>query len=176
MENAVDALKMMFAVFVFVVAISLTLASFTKAKETADTILSYTDKTNYYTWEESSDQSKGREVKKDVIIAGLFKMQKDTYITIVKSPTIKYIFTPYGRVTEVNGSRTTNIDLNAKENANYVINFINNQLGNSDIYYENIVDVTNKSSLGGEYEIAEDGTKLQITKGDNKVMVMYTKK
>ena len=33
MENAVDALKMAFAVFVFVVALSITMHSFTSAKD-----------------------------------------------------------------------------------------------------------------------------------------------
>jgi len=63
-----------------------------------------------------------------------------------------------------------------KINANYLINFVNNKLNDRDTYYENIVEVTNKGSLGGEYITGDDGTKLQITQGDNKVIVTYTLK
>ena len=39
MENAVDALKIAFAVFVFVMALSITMYMFTIALETSDTVL-----------------------------------------------------------------------------------------------------------------------------------------
>ena len=82
MENATDALKMMFAVFAFIVALSITLNSLTKTRETADAVLYYSDETNYYDYTDSSDQTKGREVTKDAIIATLFRKQTDTYIIV----------------------------------------------------------------------------------------------
>ena len=176
MENAADALKLAFAVFVFVVALSITMHSFTNAKDAADSILWYSDKTNYYEWVESVEQKKGREVSKDAIIASLFKKQTDTFIIINKSSTQKYIFNYTGKVTEIRNGVKTVIDTNEVTNANYLINFVNEQLNDRDTYYENIVEVTNKGSLGGEYVMGDDGTKLQITQGENKVIVTYTRK
>lgn len=171
MENAADALKMAFAVFVFVAAISLALNSFTKAKETADAILYYTDKVNYYEWADSSDQKAGRVVGKDAIIASLYRVQSDTYI-IVDLKTTKYIFNQK-RVTEVTASNVKTINTEEVDNMHYLINFINKTLPNNATYVENVSEVTNEGMLGGEYITAEDGTKLQVVQGDNKVIVTY---
>ncbi len=54
MENAADALKMVLAIFMFIIALSLVFSNFTKIKETADAILFYSDKTNYYNYEEGT--------------------------------------------------------------------------------------------------------------------------
>ena len=51
MENATDALKMAFAIFVFIISLSIVFSLISHAKETADKILFYSDKTNYYNWE-----------------------------------------------------------------------------------------------------------------------------
>lgn len=50
MENASDALKIAFAVFVFIIALSIVFSLISKVKETADAILVYSDKTTYYDW------------------------------------------------------------------------------------------------------------------------------
>lgn len=174
MDNATDALKMAFGVFAFIFALSLALASFTKAKETADTVLWYADKTNYYSWTEGSDQKTGRKVGKDAIISSLYRKQADTYV-IVNIGLEKYIFYN-GKVTEVTSTGKKNtIDTNEVEHMNYLIEFINEKLTSNE-YIENVSEVTNKGELGGEYIVAEDGTKLQITQGSNKVIVIYTKK
>lgn len=187
MENATDALKMMFAVFAFIIALSIALTSLSKAKETADAVLYYSDETNYYEWTESSNQTQGREVGKDAIIATLFRKQTDTYIIVdLKSQNRKYIFNFLGYVTEINRAtntviRTINITEtgltdDGKVKMNYKIDFVNNTLKENKTYYENISEVTNKGQLGGEYVIAEDGTKLQVVQGDSKVIITYTEK
>lgn len=51
MENTTDALKMAFAIFVFIIALSIVFSLIGKVKETADSILFYSDKTNYYEWD-----------------------------------------------------------------------------------------------------------------------------
>lgn len=48
MENAVDALKMAFAVLVFIGALSLAMYSFTMVRQTSDAITSETDQRQYY--------------------------------------------------------------------------------------------------------------------------------
>ena len=47
MENAVDALKMAFAIFVFVLAIGIAFAVFSQARAVSDIVMYYTDKTNF---------------------------------------------------------------------------------------------------------------------------------
>ena len=70
MENATDALKMAFAVFVFVIALSTVFSLMTKTKEVADTVLWYSDKTNYYDLtDEKTDE--GRIVGEDTVISAL---------------------------------------------------------------------------------------------------------
>lgn len=51
MENAADALKMAFAIFVFIMALSMVFSLISTIKETADEVLFITDKTNFYDWE-----------------------------------------------------------------------------------------------------------------------------
>ena len=55
MENAVDALKIAFAVFIFVVALSLAMFMFTQARETADIVLSSSDVTEFMDYIEVAD-------------------------------------------------------------------------------------------------------------------------
>ena len=52
MENAADALKMAFGVLIFVVAISLSVSTFSNARTTIDSIISYRDKTQDYVYVE----------------------------------------------------------------------------------------------------------------------------
>lgn len=52
MENAVEGLKIAFAVIVFTIALSLAMATFSQARETSQTVLYMNDKTNYYDYDE----------------------------------------------------------------------------------------------------------------------------
>lgn len=47
MENASDALKMAFAVFVFIIALTMVFSLISKVKETADAILLNSDRITY---------------------------------------------------------------------------------------------------------------------------------
>ena len=69
MENASDALKMAFAIFVFVIALTIVFSLITKVKETADAILLNSDKTNYYEWETGNleERKNCRRRNRDII-------------------------------------------------------------------------------------------------------------
>ena len=71
MENAVDALKMAFAIFVFIMALSIVFSLFTQIKDTADSVLYLSDKTNFYEWE-TGNLTNGRIVGEDTVIATLY--------------------------------------------------------------------------------------------------------
>lgn len=68
MENAVYALKMAFAAFVFVIAIALAFTAFSQAREVADLILYTSDKTNYEQYI-SDSSSANRIVGVETVIA-----------------------------------------------------------------------------------------------------------
>ncbi len=86
MENAVEALKMGFAVLVLIVALSLAIFSFTKVRETTDSITSGKDIKEYYkqlslegTGVSSNNALSSRIVGVETIIPTLYRYYKENY-------------------------------------------------------------------------------------------------
>ena len=84
MENAVDALKIAFAVFVFTMALSLAMYMFSEAKATGDIVLARSDVTGYMDYTELEDIQEGvtvigtdRVVGLETIIPTLYKYYKE---------------------------------------------------------------------------------------------------
>lgn len=148
MENAAEALKMAFAVFVFIMALSIVFSLVSQIKETADVVLYYSDKTNFYDWEQG-DLSEGRIVGAETVIAALYNTSNDlTMITIIDE---------HGNTIYPSG--------------NSIQDVIKNELDEEGQYKERIVEIT----TGGTYRIAEDGTRVTVKPGDTKVYIYYTK-
>lgn len=92
MENAAEALKMAFYVIVFVLALSISISTFSKAKETADMVLTIADDTRYYEYDQitidsignSVDSAGSRIVGLETIIPTLYKYDKERYKVIFK--------------------------------------------------------------------------------------------
>ena len=83
MENAVDALKIAFGVFVFTMAISITMYMFNMAKETSDVVLQSSDVTALMEYVETSDMiGEERIVGLETIIPTLYKYFKENYTVI----------------------------------------------------------------------------------------------
>lgn len=83
MENAVDALKIAFAVFVFTMALSLAMYMLTMAKETSDIVLQSSDITALMEYIEVSDMiGEDRIVGLETIIPTLYKYYKENYTVI----------------------------------------------------------------------------------------------
>ena len=83
MENAVDALKIAFAVFIFIVALSLAMYMFTQARETADIVLASSDVTEFMDYVEVADTvGEDRIVGLETIIPTLYKYFKENYTVI----------------------------------------------------------------------------------------------
>lgn len=85
MENAVDALKIGFAVLVFVMALSLTMFMFTNARESADIVLHSSDLTAYMEYIEPQEGSENRIVGLETIIPTLYKYYKENYTVIFRN-------------------------------------------------------------------------------------------
>ena len=58
MENALDALQMAFAVFALVIALSVSTASLSQARQASDYLISQQDKTNFYKYVDSDEQNR----------------------------------------------------------------------------------------------------------------------
>ena len=58
MEDAVDALKMAFSVFAFIIALSIVFAMFAQAREVSDIVLAHTDNTYFVEYADVNDEVK----------------------------------------------------------------------------------------------------------------------
>jgi len=83
MENAVDALKIAFAVMVFTIALTLAISTFSQARETSEAVLFMNDKTNYYSWEDEVNYSEDKRIVGiEAIIPTLYRYYKENYTVI----------------------------------------------------------------------------------------------
>lgn len=89
MENAVDALKMAFAVFIFSFALVIAFITVGQARATSDAVLVMTDKTNDYEYISNSDnnsQKNERIVGFETILPVIYRYAKEQYaVTIVEN-------------------------------------------------------------------------------------------
>lgn len=92
MENAVDALKIAFAVFVFVIATSIVMYMFTEAKTTSDLVLARSDVTGFMDYTEINNiEDSGTVIGEDrivgleTIIPTLYKYYKENYTVVFRN-------------------------------------------------------------------------------------------
>lgn len=91
MENAVDALKIAFAVMFFTMALSLTMYMFTQARTTADAVLHSSDVTALMSYEEAVTGRESRVVGLETIIPTLYKYYKENYTVIFREKSGAYM-------------------------------------------------------------------------------------
>lgn len=107
MENAVEALKMAFAVIVLVIALATSMTVFAKARETSELMLKYSEPTEFYEYYDysqtnSEDALGNRIVGIETIIPTLYKYSKERYKVTFK----KGIITEGEDFTDSNGETT----------------------------------------------------------------------
>lgn len=197
MENASDALKIAFAIFIFVIAITLTFMTISQAKTTADVVLFMSDKTNYYDYFAGS-LTEGREVGIDTVISTIYKYRKESFwVTVERADhTIIAEFnlendlgTPWSGGTEnidksidwaINGVPVGDNEINGYE----VITGVNRGLkvaGKYSVANEEIINFAGATfietfdeiTFTGQYAQA-DGEKLTIEPGYSKIHIIYT--
>lgn len=83
MENAIDALKMAFAIFVFVMALSISITMFSELNETSKVLISARDITEYYHYGTSTEKT--RTVGLESIIPTLYKYYTENYTVLFLS-------------------------------------------------------------------------------------------
>jgi len=85
MENATQALIIVFSVLVFVMALTVTIVSFNNAKNAADVILYTKDETNYYDYINVSGKAdENRIVGLEAIIPTLYNYYNEDYTIVFK--------------------------------------------------------------------------------------------
>ena len=84
MENAVDALKIGFALLVFAIAVALTFSVIGQARVVADIVFQATDKTNFYDYatEESYNTREDRIVSFETMLPTIHRYAKEQYLII----------------------------------------------------------------------------------------------
>ena len=87
MENATDALKMAASLLIFVVALSISINAFSRARQTSQIILDYSDREYDYTYvEENKDQNGNilteRLVGIETIIPNIYKAYSENRVWI----------------------------------------------------------------------------------------------
>ncbi len=177
MENAVDALKIAFAVFVFVLAITVTFSVISQAKSTADNVLYYSDETNFYN--NLASKEKNRIVSITDVISTLYRYRDELISVTLKLDGEEYIFNSGSEtVIKDNGEiDTNNPKLNSEEDKDKNLkNFINKVLLKK---YGGIErGTTFKEEFGeapysGIYDIGTDGSEITLSSGDKKVYITY---
>lgn len=88
MDNAIDALKIAFSVFVFVMALSISMRVFSQAKAVSDEVFYMTDKTNFYEYTSDNEKeiqkiAEGRIVSGETIIPTLYRYYKENFNIII---------------------------------------------------------------------------------------------
>lgn len=155
MENATDALKMAFAVLVFIIAITIIFVMISKVRSTADVVLYYSDKTNFYDhYNDTSKDLKGnRIVGISDIVATLYRYDTESLAVTVKIDSDTYYF-DLGYETNLIG-KTINTQEEREENLG---KFISDKLN----------DYKDK-------KFKEEFSEITLSSGGKKVYVTYTK-
>ena len=82
MENATDALKMAFAVIVFVMALTIAVMMFSQLNQVSKLVVSSSDITKYYEYKIAKDEEQTRIVGLENIIPTLYKYYKENYTVL----------------------------------------------------------------------------------------------
>ena len=101
MENAVDALKIAFAVFVFVIALALALAVIGQVRTTSDVVLALGDKTNAYEYVEVNENNANNEdriVGFETILPTIYRYPSEQYAVTILDENGNPIFVYHARV------------------------------------------------------------------------------
>lgn len=172
MENATDALKIAFAIFVFVIAITVAFSLISQAKTTADHILFYVDKTNFY--DKLDSKEKNRVVSISDVISTLYKYYKESLCVTIKlgdSDEDTYKFDLKLSKSDLEKLNLKQAPSSEKEAENIIEKFINDELNKyaSENFVEEFVEIP----ISGIYEVGEDDTEITLSSGGKKVYITY---
>lgn len=160
MENAVDALKIAFAIFIFVLSLSIAFMAFSQAAQTSNKMLFASDPTNYYRYTGKVPEN-GRIVTADVVISSLYRYYKESIVVNIADNS--------GIIQETFNTATDG--LNSQERRKQrVEGYVKDKLGKDAKYLETFQEVTKN----GKYAVGEDGTVITEEAGQTSIYITYT--
>ena len=173
MENVADALKIAFAIFVFVTATTIIFVMIGRVKSTSDVVLYYSDKTNFYDhYEDTSKDSKGnRIVGVSDIVATLYRYYTESVAVTVKIGDKTYYF-DIGNETLMSGETKQDLaTIKGKEEhlGKFIATILNNYSK------ESFREEFSEAPTSGIYSTGSDGSEITLSAGGKKVYVTYTK-
>lgn len=185
MENATDALKIAFAVFVFVIAITITFSLVSQAKSTADTVLFYADKTSYYDIDPIKSKLTNRTVSISDVISTLNRYGKESVAVTVNLGEKSFYFDIGGNTTvllenvvKINSAKDREENLKVfkqnyldplPENTEFIEEFVEVQISG-------IIETgADDTEIVVSSETGADGTEIIVSSVGKKVYVTYTK-
>ena len=161
MENVAEALKMAFAVLMFVLALTLCISSFSQAREAVDSIITIKDRETSYTYVTASKDGT-RTVGAETIVPTLYKAYKENFevhfLDTYGNKLILYDYVdPYNNKTSM-----SIIDLEKENHAsaeraidrlNYILSGVPN--GSNDPAINEVANITTASCGKGFYSYLE---------------------
>lgn len=171
MENAAEALKMAFAVLMFVLALTLCISSFSQAREAVDSIITIKDRETSYTYVTASKDGT-RTVGAETIVPTLYKAYKENFeVNFLDTHGNKLILYDYVDPYNNKTSMST-IDLEKENHAsaeraidrlNYILSGVPN--GSNDPAINEVANITTASGGKGFYSYLE-GKKFKEKMGE----------
>lgn len=180
MEHTADALKMAFAILVFVIAITMIFLMVSKVKSTADIVLYYSDKTNFYAhYDEPNTNAEGnRIVTITEIVSTLYRYYKESVAVTIVDGTDSYYFDlgneSYIEVKDSDGNKLLELGTedNIEENlGEFIKTVVLNKYDDKDTFVEEFTEVP----TSGIYSTGSDGSEIILSAGGKKVYITYTK-
>lgn len=171
MENAADALKIAFIIFIFIAAIGIAFTLISQAKSTADVVLYYSDDTNFYEYSKGNSE-KNRIVSASEIIPMLYRYCNESIGVEIKLLNGDiYSFDLGNREYLVEDDKNVyNKQFDREKNLGKFIDEILLTQLKDKTFEEQFVEIP----ISGIYEYGEDGTELAISSGGKKVYITYT--
>lgn len=175
MENAAQALKIAFAIFVFVTAITILFVMVAKTRETSDIMFYYTDKTNFYDHTESKDVN--RVVGYSDVVSTLYRYYDESLAVKVILNGEEYNFDiGYETRLKDNGDKDNNNSvpkLNTKNDIERNLGiFVDKVLPEDGEFVEEFIEVP---TTGIYINSVVDGSEITLSQGVKKVYITYTK-
>lgn len=159
MENVSDALKIAFAIIVFVTALTITFMLISQSRETSDIVFYSVDKTNFYEHTDSSEFN--RTVSYSEVVSTLYKYYKESICVTIDlndgNPRIFDLKNSYANIEQIED-----------ELALYIRDELMDHVDDS--FTEEFVEIP----ISGIYETGEDGTQIIKSSGGKKVYITYT--
>lgn len=163
MENAADALKIAFAIFVFILAVTVSFGIISQAKGASDVVLYHNDETNFYQYADSS--ATNRIVTVSEVISTLYRFAEESVVVTVVLDDDEYKFDfNQGDYESIDGEEGAKEDLEE---------FITTKLNS---YYDSkFVEEFVEVPVSGEYQISDDGSEqVTLSSGETEIYITYS--